>query len=148
MSPPPNLLAASTPPGPFDRGQGYVTRTEARERALYLIRARTTEDRYGAGGTKVWRHDLVIFAEWSFESATGSLEAEQQAFDTAIAAVMARIRGPIGDKSHGGQFVAVGEGDTGRDLIDVQFTDPRQDMGKRQPLEARILYPAYDEFVA
>jgi hypothetical protein len=142
------LLVASSPPGPWDQGQAYLTRTEARNRALYIRRSRTQEDRYGAGGTKIWRHDLEIYATWSFESAIGKLEDEQQAFDTAVAKLLTRIRGPLGDKSHDGAFVGVGEGDTGRDLIDVVFTDPRDTMGKRQPLTARILYPAYDEFVA
>ena len=151
----PPLLAANG--GPFDICQGYYQRVDQRARELYIVRTGSDEDRDtsstvgtfggGMGGMKGWKHTITLYLFWAFEDPTGSLEAEQQNFDSAMAAVMTRIRGPFGDKSHNQAFASVGEG-TASDRIQVRVTDVRALMDQGQPLEAQIIYSAYDTFVA
>jgi hypothetical protein len=141
----PPLSAAAG--GPFDTVQGYFPREQRRLRELFIVRTRSIEERYAFGGIRLFRHLMAVYTYWPLSTATGSVEQDQQEFDTAMAAVLTRIRGKLGDKSHNGAFVSVGEGEN-RDIIDVQFGDVRTLITAREPLTGTVIYPAYDEFPA
>lgn len=138
--------------GPFDVVQAFWQQVDERERELYIVMTESIEARdeqtLGAmGGMKGWKHSLVLYLYWPVEDPTGSLENEQQNFRTAIAAVLTRIRGPQYDKTHGGQFAAVG-GEAPGDRVTTRFGDVPTAIAQGQPLTAQILYSAYDTFIA
>jgi len=110
--------------GPFHIVQAYWPRTPARtKRGLYVQRApgRSAElDRFAAQ-MQILRTQLLVKAWWPIGNGAGSLEAEQAAFDVALGTVLARIAGPLGDKTHGGRFLSVAEDPA---QITVNLDDP------------------------
>ena len=152
VNPPPNLLRATLPnPGPLDDVQGYLRSPDERWRALYIVRTRVTTDFIEEGTGMQWRHEMTALLHWDFEVGSGQLEDEMQALDTAVAAIEWRIRGPVGDKSHGGQFGAVGWGDS-RDVLDIRFgngspTAARDAYQAGEALTVTFSYVLYDWFV-
>lgn len=130
--------------GYFDIGQGYLRSITKSGRNLYVLRESTAEARLAFGGMKEWRHHMLVIVYWSIESHTGQLEVEEQANDTAIAAVLTRIRGPLGDHSHGGAFVGVAE-DQSEIRVEAQNYVPNLEAGL---IETHIRYIATDTFVA
>jgi len=138
--------------GPFDVIQAYrpTVNRKGRVPSLFITRessgTASEENRIAMGGQKEWVHHFVAVISWPFrQGTTGKLEDEMQALDNAVAAVLERIRGPLGDKTHGAQFLSVGE-DEGD--IRVTYTDAVRDMTDREPLEAEIHYSALDTFTA
>src|SRR6202011_2626237 len=75
--------------GPFDLIQGYSRKVTPREKVLFVWRAEGTEQRAAYGGRKDWRSHLTVSLFWPLSSATGKLEVDLQALDTAEAAVLA-----------------------------------------------------------
>lgn len=139
----PPLQAANG--GLFDTVQGYLPYIFKTERGLFIYREHVQEERIANYGRKEWVHHFVALVRWPFTGAPsgdGSLEEEMQALDSALDAVMTRARGPVGDKTHGGQFVDVGEQGSG---LMATVDDPYVAANSRQPLTARVRYVARDE---
>jgi hypothetical protein len=144
------LLASNG--GPFEVVQAFWQAVDQREHELYIVMNESIETRdqqtLGAmGGMKGWRHSLTLYLYWPVEDPQGSLENEQQAFRTAVASVITRIRGPQYDKTHGQAFAAIG-GEAPGDRVQTRFGDVPTLMAQGQPLTAQILYSAYDVFIA
>lgn len=136
----PPLIKASG--GAFDLIQGYVPKEVPRQRCIFIVRERAREARI-AFGEKEWVHHMRVIVVWPLDEPKA--EDDLQLLDTAIAAVMTRIRGPFGDKSHGGQFVGVGEDDA---EIEPDFGDQLTQVAEGGPLEVHIAYQATDSFPA
>lgn len=137
--------------GPFTIVQAYLPAVDMEARALYIYRpAGGSVVRVGAGGVMTVQHDFVALIEWPYlgGNAAGSMEAELQALDAALGAVVARIVGPLGDKSHGGQFASVGEGDSGTNFRFEFEQDPYDVALRGGPFRVRIRYTADDFFIA
>lgn len=136
---PPLIVGAG---GPFDIVQARLRAVESHGRSLYILRDTTTENRIAMGGMKEFVHQMVIVCMWSISVA--HLETDQTAFDAAITAVLTRIRGPLGDKTHGGAFFEVGE--SGPVRVEPQNLIANLEAGNQ--LETHIKYQATDTFAA
>lgn len=126
--------------GPFDIIQAYVARTPPTERrALYVTRNQLRSVRFAAIRQQN-KHPLRLHIWWPANDQGGEVENDQRELDVAIDAVFARIRGPVGDKTHGGRFLAVGEeGDT-----TAVFGDPARTLAEAAVLLVDVTYLAVD----
>jgi hypothetical protein len=78
---------------------------------------------------------------WPLTNGQGDAQASQRAMDVAVDAAVARIRGKPFDKTHGGEFLSVGEDPR---QVHVQFLPPEQTMPETGDLRALITYRADD----
>ena len=128
--------------GPFDTVRAYQPRTPATQQtSLYVLRPRLKDARF-ADIQKLITYDFRLRVVWPIRSSTGSAEDEQRAMDAAIGLVVARIRGPQLDKSHGSRFLSVAENPAD---ITVDFDDPEHTIPAKT-LRAEITYSG-DDFV-
>lgn len=135
------LPALKAPVGPWDNIQAYYPRTPYLEqRSVYVLRHQIQQRRFGAQRV-MHTYPFRLILWWPLQNAIGSAEEEQQAFDDAIDLALQRILGPLGDKTHGGRFLSVGEG---ADLLSVDYTDPEQTIPTMGGLRAEITYAADD----
>jgi hypothetical protein len=139
----PSLLAVDG--GPWDVVQAYLPRTPADYQSqLYVLRRGWNSHRFAEQRRMPsYQFHLVALCPIG-RTTTGEdiAEDEQQAFDNALDLVRLRIEGYVGDKSHGGRFLSVGETpDNG--LLDVQYQDPAQGLADGF-LSATIAYGADD----
>jgi len=140
----PALLASNG--GPWDVVQAYWPRTPNYNlNGIYVTRHRLQDVRI-SNQRKRPAHAFRLKLFWRIGSTTTAAslaEAEQQAFDTAIDLLLQRIRGYLGDKTHGGQFLSVGETPGREPEISVDF-DPPETTLDRGFLSATATYSADD----
>lgn len=140
----PALLKADG--GPFQVIQARNARTpQTRQSGLYLTPARVNDARWG-NARKLATFSFRASLWWPVGVTTvgvGIAEVEQQALDEAIGLLIDRVRGLMGDHSHGGRFLAVAEAPASTE-IDVQYTDPEQTLSDGV-LRAQVLYQAQDQ---
>lgn len=133
----PALLAADG--GPWDTVQPYYPRTPYEDkRTIYVLRHQLRQRRF-ATQRVIHTHAFRLICWWPILDGTGSAELEQQAFDTALDLLLQRILGPLGDKTHGGRFLSVGEADR---LVEVDYTDPEQTVPNLGGMRAEVTYSA------
>ena len=104
----PSLLTANG--GPWDVIQAFWTRTPATQQTqLYVMSLELDDERFG--NIRIMPHyQITLEMHWPIRQTSSPLaEQEQQAFKNAIDLLVQRIRGPVGDKTHGGAFLSVGE---------------------------------------
>lgn len=140
----PALLAADG--GPWDVVQAYWPRTPNYNlNGIYLTRHRLQDVRISNQRKRAaYAFRLKLF--WRIGSTTtsaGLAEAEQQAFDNAVDLLLIRLRGYLGDKTHGGQFLSVGETPGREPEISVDF-DPPETTLDRGFLSGTVMYSADD----
>jgi len=138
----PHLIASARPAGPFDIVQADLGRPSARGRTLYLWLENVEERRY-ALARKLQIYSFVASCLWQRTKAAGQTQADQQGLAAAVAKVVQRVRGPIGDKTHGGRFTAAGEIETGR--IVVRFDDPLRAFQTADIWRADVRWQAVDD---
>lgn len=134
------------PAGPWDLVAAYWSPTRGtRQRRLFVTRAATVERRFAAH-RKIDTYTFVLKAFWPVGTGTvaaGMWETEQAAFDTALDAVVARIRQTTGDHTHG-TFLSVAEAPEGA-TIDVRYEDPEKSFATSPAeLRATVTYLADD----
>ncbi len=113
-----------------------------RQREIFLWRELVEYSRFGGGGRVRLLHHLVATIKWPIRGTAGAANADQQALDTAIGAVVMRIGGLFGDKTHGGAFEEAGEeGD-----VRIEYGDPNL-LEKDERLHVHIKYTAADSTV-
>jgi hypothetical protein len=133
----PALLA--TAGGPWDNVQAYYPRTPYQEqRSIYVLRHKVAQKRFGAQRV-LHTYPFRLILWWPLLAVDGSAEEEQAAFDAGIDLLLQRILGPLGDKTHGGRFLTVGEDN----ISDVDYTDPEQTL-QLGGLRAEVTYSADD----
>lgn len=139
----------TTAGGRWDTVQAYETRTpRAGRKSVYVTRSNTRLVRMTT--QRVWPvYEFLLHLHWPLNtSAVGSLETEQRNFDLAVTDLLTRILGPVGDKTHGGAFLAVTDTENHQgfgDLLQVVY-DP-VDAANRPgtfAITARVSYPADD----
>jgi hypothetical protein len=128
--------------GPFQVIQAYWPRTPAtNQTGLYVLRGRLLHPRTASQRIRP-RYEMRLRAVWPvIVAGTPLLETAQQNFDTAIDSLLARILGPLGDKSHGGRFESAAEDPR---QVEVQFADPEQSMAQFKSLRADVIYTIDD----
>lgn len=133
----------TTAGGPFGVVQAYWPRTPGKRTAgqLYVMRRTINEKRF-ANQRRMDTYHLVLKLIWPLTSGSGNAEADQRAFDVAIDQVIARIGGFRGDKTHGGRFLSVAEGD--HSGVTVHFDDPASTLPPEAEFRAEITYSADD----
>lgn len=140
----PALTAAQG--GPWDVVQAYWPRTPNYNlNGVYVTRHRLLDVRI-SNQRKRPGHAFRLKLFWRVGSTTtgmGLAEAEQQAFDFAIDLLLQRIRGYLGDKTHGGQFLSVGETPGREPEISVDFDAPETTLD-RGFLSGTVMYSADD----
>jgi len=140
----PALLVADG--GPWDVVQAYVPRTPGqRQSQIYVVRRGFDTHRWSQQRRMAsFRFHLACM--WPVGGTTidtSIAEAEQRAFDAALALLVQRIEGHVGDKSHGGRFLSIGESPDGT-LIDVQYDDPAKSIAGGAFLSAQVTYTGDD----
>ncbi len=142
----PSLLEVNG--GPFEVVQAYYGRSPAmRRRSIFVMRSNLTELRLG-GLRKIDRYVFRLVVRWPSKSSTGRMETDEAEFDAAIDLLLQRIRGPVGDHTHGGAFLSVAEEANGA-TISVDFDPPEHTLaggvGNVPYLSATVRYSADDE---
>jgi hypothetical protein len=113
---------------------------------IYVTRTRVDDDHPSAWRYKP-RHTFRLKLIWPV-TAGSSAEAEQQSFDNAVGDLLTRIRGPLGDKTHGGRFLSVAEVPM-QGSVSIVFEDPETTIQAANELRAIVTYYADDsEFSA
>jgi hypothetical protein len=129
--------------GPWDNVQAYYTRTPyGEQRTIYVLRNRIQQRRFAAQRI-MHTHPFRLILWWPLLDQAGSAEADARAFDVAIDVLLQRILGPLGDKTHGGRFLSVGENAASQGAVDVEMLEPEQTI----PLggfSAHVTYSADD----
>jgi hypothetical protein len=104
----PSLLTANG--GPWDVIQAFWRRTPPAQKAQIYVMSLVLDDERFAGIRIMPHYEITLDLTWPIRQATSPLaEQEQQAYKTAVDLLVQRVRGPLGDKTHGGRFLSVGE---------------------------------------
>ena len=130
--------------GPWDviapYEQGAATRTQAA--AIYVTRGRAQQVRVASQRIRP-RYPMRLELHWPVRvispGPTSIAAVEAQNFDDAIEMLRQRVTGPLGDKTHGGRFLAAAEV-KGQPGIDVQFADASQTIKAAKELHATMSY--------
>jgi hypothetical protein len=135
----PALLTANG--GPWDAIQAYTPRTAGQSQSyIHVLRRGFSTTRWGQQ-RRMPTYPFHLVCHWPIgatSTGTNLAEDEQRAFDLALALVVQRIEGFVGEKSHGGRFLSAGESPNGT-KIDVTPTDPAQTIPSGY-LEAVVTY--------
>ena len=133
--------------GPWDAVQGYWPRTpEQRLSAIYVLRPALVDARW-ANQRKLTTYDFRLKLLWPVGSTTTAAqlwETEQQNLDIAVDLLITRIRGQLGDHTHGGRFLSVAEAPE-HARITAHFEDPERVTATM--LRAEMSYAADDQSV-
>lgn len=131
--------------GPWDVVQADWpgARVGTMKAGIYLLLRQVSDDHVAAQRYRD-QYEFAARCEWPVKASTAPLaEQEQQAFRKAIGLLLQRIRGPVGDKSHGGRFLSVGEV-PGQVTATVSYEDPEITIAAGDGLRATIVYRADD----
>lgn len=123
------------------RKQGALPRTARLQRSGYVEHPWSTGRILG-----IYTFRLVV--KWPLSTASATVQQAQGNVDDAIKALLARIRGPLMDKSHGGAFLTVVEGEFLAGTIRVVQADAELAIENNQPLRVDLYYDAADLITA
>jgi hypothetical protein len=130
--------------GPWDVLQAFYARTPGTQKTqCYVWAAEVSDER--VGGIRIRpTYQITLSLHWPLRQTTSPLaEQEQQAFKNAVDLLLQRIRGPVNDKSHGGEFLSAGEVPRSPG-VHVMYEHPAQTIPADKELRATITYFADD----
>ena len=128
--------------GPFQVLQAYWPRTPAmNQTGLYVLRPVLSDVR--ASSQRIRPHyEMTLRCVWPVITAgVPLLETAQRDLDNALDLLFQRIRGPVGDKSHGGRFLSAGENPR---RVEARGQDVEQTMAQFKTLRVDIVYSVDD----
>lgn len=131
--------------GPWDVVQAFWPgqRTATQKRGIYVCFQHNSDARPNAARVRQ-QHTFALKLTWPVKTGTSPIaETEQANFAEAIEALIERIRGPFGDKTHGGQFESVGEVPPGL-WPEVTWEDAERTIPGERCLRASVVYRADD----
>jgi hypothetical protein len=131
--------------GRWDIVQAYWpgNRFAAQKAGIYVTR-RDIADQHFNSMRYMPRYLFALRLNWPVKTPVAPIaETEQQSFDTAIGDLLQRIRGLVGDKTHGGRFLSVAEVPR-EQPVSVDFSDPEVTILAAQGLRAVVAYYADD----
>jgi hypothetical protein len=137
----PALLTAAG--GPWDIVQAFdpVARRRTQATSVYVM-ARHIEDQRVSNQRIRAQYAITLELTWPVKRITPPIaEGEFQALKDAADLILQRVRGLVGDKTHGGRFLSVGEAG-GHPVID--FGDPFAGITEHKAISAVISYRADD----
>jgi hypothetical protein len=128
--------------GPWDNVQAYWPRTPVtRQMSVYVLRTVLPDLRVSNQRIRP-RYEMTLRLVWPVStSAVPLLETAQANLDAAADLLIQRIRGPLGDKSHGGRFLSAGENPR---RVEARWEDPDMTMSQATTLKAAIAYSIDD----
>ena len=104
----PSLLAADG--GPWQVVQAFYSRTPATQQTRIFVWSSVVDDNRTSNQRIMPRYEITLGLFWPVRVTTAPLaETEQQNMKDAVDLLVQRIRGPVGDKTHGGAFLSAGE---------------------------------------
>lgn len=136
----------TTAGGPWQVVQAYWpgTRIATQRTAIYVQRSDIADVRANSQRIRP-AYSFMLKLVWPVKSSTAPLaETEAQSLDNAVDLLLQRIRGPLGDKTHGGRFLSAGETPTRPAMVVVRFDDPEQTIPAQKALRATVIYNADD----
>lgn len=147
----PNLSRKSNPAGDFDEIHDYRLRQPPRAgRHLYVYRdyrQQQTITVAALGGRYRRTHIFVAHILWHFDARTRTLAEAENRIEGAIDAVVTRIVGPPGDKTHAGVTLgALGFDDADSETKIEYLLDPYDAFTRKQPVEVLIQFTADEDF--
>lgn len=138
-----SLPALLAPAGPWQVVQGYWpgARLATQKTGIYLD-AKTIADNRASNQRIRPQYEFTLQLIWPVRTtATPLAETEQQALADATDLLLQRIRGPVGDKTHGGAFLSVAENPR---RVDVTKDDPEVTIPAAKTLRSVVVYRADD----
>jgi hypothetical protein len=132
--------------GPWDVVQGYWpgAKIASQRTGIYVQRASITDPRVSSQRIRP-SYQFTLKLVWPVRTGAAPLaETEQQNMDDAVELLLERIRGPLGDKTHGGRFLSVGETPGRPAVVTVRFEDPEITIPAQKALRATCVYNADD----
>ena len=118
-------------------------RLATQQTAIYVQRSDLVDARFGDQRIQP-QYGFTLKLVWPVRTSSAPVaETEAQAFDNAIDDLVQRVRGPLGDKTHGGRFLSVGEVPPGV-WPTVRFDDPEVTIPRDKALRAVMTYRADD----
>ena len=139
----PSLLAVNG--GPWGVIQAYWARTPHTQVPQIYVTRSGWEDYHPLSQRYRPQHEIVLHLVWPVRQTTSPLaENEQQALDTAIDLLIQRVRGPLGDKTHGGSFLSAAEVPDSPPPV-VRFMDAETSIDAMKALRASVTYKVDDD---
>ena len=130
--------------GPWDIIQAFWARTPATQKTQCYVWSSSLDDERSANIRIMPHYEITLVLYWPVRATTAPLaEKEQQAFKNAVDLLLQRIRGPLGDKTHGGAFLSVGEAPRSPG-VHVQYEPPWVTIPADKELRALVTYFADD----
>jgi len=130
--------------GPWEVLQAFYTRTPGTQKTQCYVWAGEISDERVANIRIRPTYQITLVMHWPLRQTTSPLaEQEQQAFKDAVDLTLQRIRGPAGDKTHGGAFLTAGEVPRSPG-VHVQFEPPWVTIQADKELRGQITYYADD----
>jgi hypothetical protein len=137
----PSLLATSS--GPFGVVQAYWPGAHLKQQkpGLY-VDAKPITDVRRSNQRIMPQYLMVLTVIWPVRTPNPPIsETEQQNLSNALELVVQRIRGPVGDKTHGGAFLSVAENPR---RVDMTREDPRITIPQQKAIVELVTYRADD----
>lgn len=89
------------------------------------LRITNTVERRIAIGKRERIHTIEALITWPVVSGASSMTDDQRYLGAAVEQLLTRIEGALGDHSHGGLFLSVGEDEDGNQAdTEVEYSDP------------------------
>ena len=142
----PSLLTAND--GPWDVILPYWPGAQLRTQVagIYVTRGKILDQRSGNQRIRP-SYAIKLKIHWPVKLASPGVSSiaaeEQQNLDDAVDLLLQRIRGPLGDKTHGGRFLSAGEA-PGKAAVQVDFEDPEATIRPAKGLRASVSYSIDD----
>lgn len=141
----PSLPASAR--GPWEIIQAFWTRTPSTQKTTIFVMSLDLDDQRTSSQRIMPHYQIVLELHWPIRQTASPLaEREQQAFRNAIDLLVQRIRGPVGDKTHGGRFLSVGEAPRSAG-VHVSIEPPWGTIPADKELRGLVTYYADDDEV-
>lgn len=138
----PALLTANG--GPWDVIQAFWPRTPATQKTQLYVTSLDADDVRAANIRIRPRYQITLEFHWPVRATTaGIAETEQQNLKQALDLLVQRVRGPVGDKTHGGAFLSAGE-DPRSPGVHVSIEQPWVTIPAAKELRGTVTYFADD----
>jgi hypothetical protein len=133
--------------GPWEVIQAFWTRTPGTQQTQLYVSSLEIDDERTSSQRIMPHYQITLDLHWPVRVTTSPLlETEQQNLKNAVDLLVQRIRGPVGDKTHGGAFLSAGEVPRSPG-VHVSFEHPMQTVPADKELRASVIYYADDDEV-
>lgn len=131
-----------------DGVERWVRDLPAGTKAAELRIESSEETRVSIGRVQIV-HQLILRITWPTQNAASTIQDDQAYLAGAARALVVRIRGLLGDHTHGGAFASAGDTHDGNARgIAVQFEDPNVSATENDPrLIALIRYGVTEDLI-